>query len=301
MHDELAAYRDSLGHDLSRGATPENFAAQYAACWNLVALHEQKCEDYRVDILVVIGDDHKEWCNNGLSPTFIVFNGASLTNRALSDDEKRNGIPPHNTPIRHASQLMNRPESDENYPVCPALAAHILNELIVEEFDVAACDRQPLRPDGLLEHLPYAFSFVQRCTLKAHRIPMVPIMVNSYFPPIQPTPSRCFQFGAAIGRAIQSWSAYGRVGVYAAGGMSHFTLDEDLDQEVIRACEQNDFDALCSIPERLLQGGNSELKEWITVAGVMSQTRLRFRLNGYVPIARSAAGIGQGMGYATWE
>ena len=57
----------------------------------------------------------------------------------------------------------------------------------------------------------------------------MPIMVNTYYPPNQPTPKRCFDMGRAIRGAIESWPTKARVGILASGGLSHFVVDEELD------------------------------------------------------------------------
>jgi len=61
-------------------------------------------------------------------------------------------------------------------------------------------------------------------------IPIVPLVVNTYYPPNQPTPRRCFALGSAVRKAIESFTLDFRVGILASGGLSHFTVDEELDQ-----------------------------------------------------------------------
>jgi protocatechuate 4,5-dioxygenase beta chain len=48
----------------------------------------------------------------------------------------------------------------------------------------------------------------------------VPINVNTVQFPL-PKASRCFKFGQAIGRAIESWDSDARVVVIGTGGLSH--------------------------------------------------------------------------------
>src|ERR1700704_6157262 len=50
----------------------------------------------------------------------------------------------------------------------------------------------------------------------------------------------------------------------------------------------------------MFQAGTSEIKNWIAVAGAMSESDLPMTLVDYVPCYRSEAGTGSGMGFATW-
>ena len=64
-------------------------------------------------------------------------------------------------------------------------------------------------------------------------IPIVPVALNTYFPPNQPRPRRCYDLGQAIRKAVQSAKGGARVGILASGGLSHFTVDEELDRRVL--------------------------------------------------------------------
>ena len=47
----------------------------------------------------------------------------------------------------------------------------------------------------------HAFGFVHRRLMK-QAIPVVPIVLNTYYPPNQPSPRRCYRLGQAIREAI---------------------------------------------------------------------------------------------------
>jgi hypothetical protein len=254
-----------------------------------------------VDAMVIIGDDHLEWFGHGVTPTFMVYNGTRVTNFALTPQEREQGVAVHNNPIRHAGQLVNRPDVDTDYPLHPELAEHLVRSLVADGIDIAECRQQPTGPDGAVLNLGYAFTFVQRRILGDRLLPMVPVIVNAYFPPIQPAARRCFEFGEALGRALRAWDRAERIAVVAAGGLSHVVIDTELDRLVLDSIARQDTEALLTIPEQWLQGGNSELKEWVTAAGVLAGTGLRFRELDYAQIVRSEAGTGQGMGYGIWS
>ena len=61
-------------------------------------------------------------------------------------------------------------------------------------------------------------------------VPSVMVTVNAFFPPNQPTVRRCHAFGQSILRAIQSWESDARVALIASGGLTHFVIDETVDQ-----------------------------------------------------------------------
>jgi hypothetical protein len=136
--------------------------------------------------------------------------------------------------------------------------------------------------------------------LRDKPMPIVPVLINTYFPPNQPTAKRCYDYGKALGRAIKSWDTKARVAVAASGGMSHFVIDEALDKRLIDALLNRDEAALTSEPEYSFRSGNSEIKNWIIVAGICAETDMEMTVHDYVPCYRSEAGTGSGMAFATW-
>jgi hypothetical protein len=87
--------------------------------------------------------------------------------------------------------------------------------------------------------------------------------------------------------------------VIASGGLSHFTLDEALDRDVLRACREGDGAALSAMPVAKLNSGNSEIRNWIVAAGAAEGLRTAWQ--EYVPLYRTAAGTGCGMAFAAWQ
>jgi hypothetical protein len=128
---------------------------------------------------------------------------------------------------------------------------------------------------------------------------MLPVMLNTYFPPNQPPARRCYDLGKALGAALRSWPEDIRVGVVASGGLSHFVVDEELDRGLLRAIADRDEEHLRRIPEGKLQSGSSEIKNWLVAAGAL--TELSFETVDYVPGYRSAGGTGCGMAFGRWS
>jgi 2,3-dihydroxyphenylpropionate 1,2-dioxygenase len=67
--------------------------------------------------------------------------------------------------------------------------------------------------------LGHAFAAVYEWVIEGRSIPVIPVFVNTYLPPL-PTARRCAQLGAAIRDAIVK-SPY-RIAIVASGGMSHY-------------------------------------------------------------------------------
>jgi len=168
-----------------------------------------------------------------------------------------------------------------------------VHALIDEEFDIARCNK--LRPEIGVGH---AFSFLYRRILPGGRVPMVPVMVNTYYPPNQPTPKRCYALGRAVRRAIDSWDSNQRVAVMASGGLSHVVIDEEIDAMVIDGLRKKEPQTLWKLPRERLWGGTSEILNWVALAGVVESMELNYL--EYVTTYRSPAATGCGMGFAYW-
>ncbi len=114
-----------------------------------------------------------------------------------------------------------------------------------------------------------------------HNIPIVPILVNCLIPPL-PSPKRCYELGQCLGQALQRWPGLERIGLVAAGGLSHDLVsekqgfvDEELDREVLRLLSQGPRSDLAEMTdERLVQSGNgtAEIRNWILLAGALPET-----------------------------
>jgi hypothetical protein len=267
-------------------SSPESWARRHAACQDAIAQVAQVIREAAPDVLVVVGDDQKEVISDENMPAMLVYWGDTVVNRPR--DPQR--LPPS---IRLA-QWSNEFEEPREFPVQSDLALHIIQSLMADEFDLA---HSKMLPEGHGEG--HAFGFIHRRILEGAKVPMVPIMLNTYYPPTQPTPNRCYNLGVGLKKAIESWESDARVAVLASGGLSHFVIDETLDRAVLAALEAKDDAYLRTIPTNLLNAGNSEIRNWIAVAGAVSD--LDFHLIDYVPCYRSEASTGCAMGFAYWD
>jgi catalytic LigB subunit of aromatic ring-opening dioxygenase len=278
---------------LSR-AGPEIESQLTEACWrdrgqaveHGVSTLGEQLRNARPDVVVIFGDDqHEQFLDDNL-PMLAIYHGRELP---VSGAHQRAN--PSTWKLAEESRWA---ETQATYPAGWELAEHLIGALAEAEFDVARANR--LREDVGVGH---AFSFLYRRLWPGTQVPIVPIMVNTYFPPNQPTPGRCYALGRAVRRAIESWASNARVAIMASGGLSHVIMDEALDRQVLDALEGKDVAALRDLPRAQLKGGTSEILNWVAVAGAMEAEPMH--LVEYVPGYRSPAATGCGMAFAYWQ
>jgi 3-O-methylgallate 3,4-dioxygenase len=276
---ELLA-RAAPGIDLSA----ETLEARVAACERHLERLSGAIREAKLDALIVVGDDQHEQYFEDNMPAFLVYCGATIFNSTLDL--------PREAPEywKRARSVYHEADGPREYPVARDLALHLIESL--DEFDLA-CGEKLAKPRGE----GHAFGFVHRRLLR-DVVPVVPLVVNTYYPPNQPRPKRCFALGSAIARAVRAFPAEKRIGILASGGLSHFTIDERLDRGVMEACATGDEQFLSAIPPAKLNSGNSEIRNWIVMAGAAAGLKCEWR--EYVPLYRTPAGTGCGMAFAAW-
>jgi protocatechuate 4,5-dioxygenase beta chain len=96
----------------------------------------------------------------------------------------------------------------------PALASHIAQSVILDEFDLTIVNKMEV-DHGLTVPLNLMFGSPTACPC-----PVIPLAVNVVmYPP--PTGHRCYMLGRAIRKAVQSYPEDLRVVIMGTGGMSH--------------------------------------------------------------------------------
>ena len=268
--------------------TPRRIESRIAACERHIDRLARSIAAASLDALVVVGDDQKEQYFEDNLPAFLVYCGKTIVN-GVQD------LPPSAPEYwKRARSQYFEPDAPREYPVAAELALHVVQSLVESGFDLA-CGQALPRPRGE----GHAFGFVHRRLLRDHVVPVVPVVVNTYYPPNQPRPARCHALGQALRSSIEAFPGEGRVGILASGGLSHFTIDEQLDRGVLQACAQADARALASLPVNKLNSGSSEIRNWIVVAGAAE--RLQTAWQAYEPLYRTPAGTGCGMAFAAWR
>lgn len=263
--------------------------AKYRRCQEAIEALSGRLARAQPDIAVVIGDDQRELFLDDGIPAFACFAGDQLMDMPPAG-EALERMPKG---IRAASWAVHA-EQPEQHPVRKDLSGHIAEQLTAAEFDITLFTQQPAG-----RSLGHAFTFPRyRLGLPA-TTPIVPIFVNTYYPPNVPSAGRCFGLGQVISRAVRSWDAEARVAIIASGGLSHFVIDEDLDRGVLSGIAQHDVSLLSALPRMRLRSGNSEILNWVAAAGALEG--LAATVIDYVPGYRSPAGTGTGMAFAYWE
>ena len=278
-------YQTSRTDDLSTELVSEVVEERAGRCQKAIDRLIAELAEQAPDVLVVVGDDQKElYLEDGI-PTFALFTGDELWDLPPGPEAYPSGM--------KDAYYAYHAASPEAYPASPALAAHAAISLSAAGFDLTVTREQH---DG--RGLGHAFTFPRLRLVPGSPMPMLVVAVNTYYPPNQPTPRRCLEFGQALRAAIDSWPADARVTLVASGGLSHPIVDEALDHLVLDALERDDPAVLEALPMRDLHEGNSEIRNWIVVGAALRD--MRFETIDYVPGYRSLAGSGCGMGFGQW-
>lgn len=269
--------------------TPAKFEQRHRRNQQAIASLSQKLYDARLDVLVMVGDDQHEYLLDDNMPAFCVYWG---------DQVKVAG---HRAgPATGHRPLIGYSAADVVAPTDAGLGRHIIGSLMDAEFDAGSSRfLDPGRGGDARGGIGHAFGYVYNRLLTGAVIPTVPVMLNTYYPPNQPTPQRCYKLGQALRSAIASWPQEIRVGILASGGLSHFVVDEELDQQALAAMQAKSPERLSALPRAKLDSGSSEIRNWIVVTGAAED--LEMAVVDYVPCYRSPAGTGCAMGFAVWE
>jgi len=269
---------------LAAELTPEKFRERDEACLKAVKTLSDALQRSSADVIVVFGDDQQEQFHDENMPTFAIYHGKSIP--VVKDNKYR---PSGWKDAERQGWAETAPE----YDTAQDLANHLIGSLVEAEFDITRCNK--FREEIGVGH---AFSFLYRRILPGGKLPMVPVMVNTYYPPNQPTPKRCYAFGQAVRKAIESWDSNQRVAIMASGGLSHVVIDEEIDAMTLDGLKNKKPETLFRLPREKLRGGTSEILNWVALAGAMENRDLKYL--EYVTTYRSPAATGCGMGFAYW-
>jgi 3-O-methylgallate 3,4-dioxygenase len=285
-YDELLAL---AGPDIAAELDPAVWDAKYARCQEAIAALAERLVQAQPDVAVIIGDDQRELFLDDGIPAFAFFAGDELVDMPARG-EALNRMP---AGIRAAAWAVHADEP-QRHPVAADLSEHIASELTAADFDLTLVRQQP--PGRSLGH---AFTFPRYRLGLVATTAIVPVFVNTYYPPNVPSARRCHALGRAVRHAVDSWRRDARIAVIASGGLSHFVVNESLDRGVLSAITGAGAGDLRSLSRAQLRSGNSEILNWIAAAGALEA--LSATVVDYVPGYRSPAGTGAGMAFAYWE
>ncbi|WP_293353938.1 hypothetical protein [Phenylobacterium sp.] len=240
------------------------------------------------DVVVIVGDDQEELFSAANQPAIAVFYGDEV---ATSDKFGADELPDWMRTVGEGYMM------DEVHvlPGAPRLALDVIQGLLDRDVDVAVSARVE---DATKAGFGHAYGFIVNRLFRGRRIPVLPVLLNTYYPPNVPSASRCHGIGRALKGALEASPADLRVAIIASGGLSHFVVDEVLDRRVIEGLRNGGGEALCDIPRGALNSGSSEILNWVLAAGALEGLPLAWC--EYQPIYRTPAGTGIGVAFAVW-
>lgn len=278
---ELAAHRTH--ENFARYYTLEERTARLQRCRNALDTLRRVYREHEIDVAIILGKDQKEIFID-VSPSIAMFMGDTI----------------HNGPPQRP---VYAPDHAVTYPGYPALAQHLIRAFQDDGFDIAEVLQWPVNT-WMKTHsyaVPHAYAFIYHQIMQDDVPPNVPIIMNTFYPPNQPSMRRSIELGKSLYKAVQSWDTDQRVAIIASGGLSHFVCDEQLDAQFLKHFESYDFEALAQIDNRSYQSGTSEVKLYVPVMVATSQLGFRMTLVDYVPVYRTEAGTGEGFGFFYWS
>jgi protocatechuate 4,5-dioxygenase beta chain len=173
--------------DLGKTQTP-----YWAPVFNGFDFSKRWIAEVNPDVIILVYNDHASAFSVDLIPTFALGCAAEFP----PADE---GWGPRPVPV-----VVGHPD----------LACHIAESVILDEFDLTIANKMDV-DHGLT--VPLSLMFGQP---KAWPCKVIPLPVNVVqYPP--PTGHRCYMFGKAIRKAVESYPEDLRVVIFGTGGMSH--------------------------------------------------------------------------------
>jgi len=175
----------------------------------------------------------------------------------------------------------------------PELAAHLVQSLVLDEFDMTICNEMQV-DHGLTVPLTLLYGTPQVWPCR-----VIPLAVNVIQYPA-PTGHRCFRLGQAIRRAIERWDEELKVVIFGTGGMSH-QIQGPRAGLTNPAFDKAFLDGLSEDPERLLRiqpleylreaGAEAiELVMWLIMRGALGERVQEVYRFYHIPASSTAVG-----------
>ena len=268
----------AIGAALDLGKTAEPY---WQPVFHGYEFSKQWMKDKQPDVIILVFNDHATAFSLDMIPTFAIGTAAQYQ----PADE---GWGPRPVPVVQGH---------------PALAAHIAQSVIQQDFDLTIVNKMDVDhgltvPLSLMCGQPPADHFAWPC-------PVGPFAVNVVQYPV-PSGQRCFKLGQAIRRAVESFDEDLNVHIWGTGGMSHQLqgpraglINREFDNAFLDKLIA-DPAAAAAIPhiDYVREAGSEgiELVMWLIARGAMkdvaenpSPVRLRHRFY-HVPASNTAVG-----------
>lgn len=255
----------------------ESAAARYSDIRDGLQRVRDRIRSDRLDSLIIIGDDQNENFDGTALPQIAIHTGPGFTLADRFSPERA------------------------HWSAAADLASDLVVHAVEADFDVTGV--REFREDSLRSH---AHAQIVEHLLGDVPIPVVLVFLNAIHVPAL-SPRRCYEFGRTISEAVRVRRPEGeRVGVYASGGLSHFTagypwgayegpyvhgsIDEEFDRRTVEMLESGRAAELADLTtDDLLRSGNIELRAWICAAGAVGGTTRWSTV--YQPLLRAIMGM----------
>ena len=262
------SHTPAIGAALDLGKTGEPYWQPVFAGYDQVKAWMAK---EKPDVAIVIYNDHVNAFDFKLIPTFAIGCGAEFT---IADE----GWGPRPVPVV------------QGYP---ELAAHIVQSLVLDEFDMTIVNE--LQVDHGCT-VPMSLAFGQP---KEWPCRVIPLAVNVVQYPA-PTGRRCYNLGKAIKKAVESWDEDLKVVIFGTGGLSHQIqgpraglTNPKFDTDFLDGLSR-DPERLANLPpiEYLREAGNEaiEMVMWLTMRGALGDKVEEVYRFYHIPASSTAVG-----------
>lgn len=258
----------AIGVAIDQGKTAEPY---WAPLFEGYAFSKRWIAEQKPDVVILVYNDHASAFSLEIIPTFAIGCADSF---APADE----GWGPRPVPVVEGH---------------PALAWHVAQSTILDEFDMTIVNRMDV-DHGLTVPLSLLFGDVAQWPCK-----VIPLAVNVVqYPP--PTGHRCHELGKGIARAVASYGEDLRVMVFGTGGMSH-QLQGPRAGLINREFDLAFMDRLVADPEGLAkvphvdyvrEAGSEgiELVMWLIMRGALAPDAREIYRFYHVPASNTAVG-----------
>lgn len=285
-YDQLNQMRNGRYADIT---DVETFVRKSDICQRALDRLGDDIADADPDVIVIVTDDETELFDRMNTPAVSIYYGDDI----ITHPRKR----PEPMPSYMARMLqiygMDEPHT---FPAMAGFARELIERFIDHDIDIGAAAQVQ---DPYKSGFGHGVGFVETRIFRDKKIPVIPLLLNTYYPPNAPRAARCHDIGRVLRKCIEASKEKLRVAVMASGGLSHFIVDEELDRRVLEGFKQGKADLLRTLPAQALNSGSSEIRNWIAVAGAVEGKENRWL--EYQPLYRTPAGTGIGVAFGIWS
>ncbi len=168
---------------------------RYDACQRAMAEMARVFKEAKPDVAILVGNDQMEVFEDANIPAFLVCFGETVDNIPFSEEQKKRSAARHRDrraePSRQDRADLSGPSQARPPPDRDADA------VTISTWRRRRGCRNPLSSN--ISGLPHAYGFIYRRIMQENYVPAVPLFINTFYPPNQPSVRRCFALGEALG------------------------------------------------------------------------------------------------------